>query len=164
MLKRMFAASGDDYNQKKLHLELEAILEEAIARQAELDDKTPQEIKVLELKTRTLMDERTALKERARGMISRGIKEGDELKTIAHRLAFGIKAELDQAFGRLNFYERNGFLPQADTRKAATPAELVKRRNTLRTYLSRGTDQGKLQEWRAELHEIENRLRDATTA
>ena len=164
LLKRMFAKSGDDYNQKKLHQELEALLEEALARQAELDDKTPPEVKDLKLKARTLMDERTALKERARGMIRQGVRDGQELKAIAHRLAFGIKGELDQAYGRLNFYERNGFLPEADTRGVITFADLIRRRNTLRTYLSRGTDQARLQEWRAELYEIENRLKDAATA
>lgn len=163
LLKRMFSKGSDDYNFHVLHRELESLLDDARKKQAELDDKTPHFIKDLRNDTKRLMDERVILKEQARQVISQGETSGERLKEIAFRLAFGIKKDLDRKFSMIEFWERNGFLPEMQQHKQRNVAELVKRRNTLRTYVSRAKDPEKLKEWKKELEEIEIALKDAQT-
>jgi len=160
-LKRLFSKGSDDYNFQVLHRELEALLKDLRDKKAEKDDKTPEEVKILKANAKRLMDERVILKEQARQLVANGVTEGEQLRKIAFRLAFDIKKELDRDFGRIDFYERNGFLPQIDESVKLTPEQLVKRRNTLRTYISRGKNPEKLVAWKKELELIELQLQNA---
>jgi len=160
MLKRMFAGSGDSFNKKKLASELTIILEEARAKQAITPAaEEPAEIKELRTQANSLMDQRSALKERARIIIAGGVKEGPELREIAHSLAFGIKSQLDGIFGRIRYCQLNGSLPDPGPVALLTVADMVKRRNTLRTYLSRGGKPEKLEKWKSEAFELDLKIK-----
>lgn len=161
LLKRMFSKGSDDYNFHVLHRELESLLDEARKKQAELDDKTPHFIKDLRNDTKRLMDERVILKEQARQVISQGETSGERLKEIAFRLAFGIKKDLDRKFAQIEFWEKNGFLPDPQRHQERSVAEMIRRRNTLRTYISRSKNSDRLNDWKMELQEIEIALKDA---
>ncbi|GAB2780419.1 hypothetical protein GCM10027275_24950 [Rhabdobacter roseus] len=165
VLKRLFAGSSDGYNKRKLTEELARILDEAREREAAkpVVEETD-EIRTLKARGAALMDERSALKERARTLISQGTTQGDELKEMAHRLAYGLRQELDDVYGRVKFWETHGYLPETSEAAVQSVADLVKRRNTLRTYLtpSRGGTPEKIRLWQAELFEKEALIKKLT--
>ncbi len=161
MLKKFFQGSSDSYNKKKLAAELTAILDKA----RELESAKPiieDSAQVKDLKTlgNSLMDERAALKERARVLVASGIKEGPDLHEIAMSLAFGIRYQLDSIFGKIQFEKVNGVLPESDGAAVLTIADMIKRRNTLRTYLSRGGRPEKIEKWKAELFQLELKIKE----
>jgi hypothetical protein len=135
MLKR----GGDDYNRRQLTLALEAEHARLTAQAAEQQSRYPDALKADLDGAGILMDERTALKERLRGFFERGQLEGEENRQVAYRI-LAIRDALDRVFGRRKFFDEHGFLP-GDTAPVATDptadAERLKRRNTLRTYVTR---------------------------
>ena len=161
MLKDMFRGSSDSYNKKKLSQELTSLLQAALEAEAAkpVVEDTP-DVKNLKSKASSLMDERSALKERARVFIASGVKEGPELQEIAFKLAFDIRSELDSIFGRIQYYQVNGALPQSDAPAIQSIAGMVSRRNTLRTYLSRGGQPEKIEKWKAELFELDQKIKE----
>lgn len=161
MLKRLFAGSGDSFNKKKLTDELAKILEAEKAKEALKPVQVEtDEIKDLRALAGSLMDQRSALKERARVIISLGIHESEELKSIAYQLAYDIKSELDSVYGRINYWQVNGFLPHNDAVAITGISDLIKRRNTVRTYLSRKGNPEKLKKWQAELFELDQKIKE----
>ena len=161
MLKRVFAGSSDSFNKKKLTNELTEILEAAKAKEAAKPAIVePQEVKDLHTQAQNLMAQRSALKERARVIISLGITQSDELKTIAYQLAYDLKSELDGIYGRIQYWKVNGQLPHSEAAAIQGIAELIKRRNTVRTYLSRDGKPEKLEKWKSELFELDLKIKE----
>lgn len=161
VLKRMFQGTADNFNKKKLGAELMMLLEAAKAAEA-IKPVIPDSVEITQLKVsaNSLMDERSALKERARTLISQGTKEGDELKEIAFSLAYNIRESLDSIFGRIQYAKVNGSLPETTGSAINSIAQMVRRRNTLRTYTSRGGKPEKLEKWKAELFELELKIKE----
>lgn len=161
MLKRLFAGSSDSFNKKKLTNELAKILEDAKALEAAKPAVVePEEVKALHTQAYSLMSQRSALKERARVIISLGITQSDELKSIAYQLAYDIRAELDSIYGRIQYWKVNGQLPHSEAAAIQGIADLIKRRNTVRTYLSRDGKPEKLEAWKAELFELDLKIKE----
>jgi len=161
LLKRLFRESADNFNKKKLFQELTKILDIAKAQEAEKPVQTEtDDIKALRAVAGNLMDQRAAAKERARVIVSLGIHQSDELKSIAYQLAYDLKEELDQTYGRIKYWQVNGYLPQSDKIAISGITELIKRRNTVRTYLSRKGDPEKIKKWRAELFELDQKIKE----
>ena len=160
-LKRMFSASGNSFNKKKVTTELTKILE-AAKEQAAKKAAIPDAPGVAELRSQAnaLMDERSALKERARVLISQGAKEGPELHEIAFALAFGIRHQLDSIYGRIQYAQVNGSLPETDAAASLSITSMIRRRNTLRTYLSRGKNPAKIDAWKAEIFQLDLKLKE----
>lgn len=161
MFKRQFAGSGDAYNKKKITQLLTEILEKAKEAEAQ-KPVIPEKPEITQLKTlaNSLMDERSALKERARVIVADGRREGPELQEIALNLAFGIKHQLDSIYGRIQYAQVNGSLPETDAAASLTIVEMIKRRNTLRTYLSRSQDQAKLEKWKSEIFQLDLKIKE----
>jgi hypothetical protein len=90
-----------------------------------------------------------------------------------------IKDELDRIYGRKHFFEQNGFLPDQASAppEAETPADLLRRRNSVRTYVTKYKKQlettyvpaerdkvtSKLTRFQTELHDLELSLSTLTT-
>jgi hypothetical protein len=160
-LKKMFSTSADSYNKKKIAQLLTEILEATrLIEQQKPKNQLPPEVQLLQNAANSLMDERSALKERARMLVAQGIKEGPELAEIANNLAFGIKNQLDSIYARIQYAQMNGSLPETDAAAAMSIAEMIKRRNTLRTYLSRGTDPAKIEKWKAEAFQLDLKIKE----
>lgn len=160
-LKRVFPTSSDSFNKKKLTNELTQILEDAKAIEAAKPvQQETDEIKALRSQAKSLLDQRSALKERARVIVSLGITESDELKTIAYQLAYDLKKELDSIYGRIQYWQVNGYLPESETIAITGVSDLIRRRNTVRTYLSRKGNPEKLKIWQAELFELDLKIKE----
>lgn len=172
-LLEMLKAGVDDYNRECLHDALAKHLAELQQAEKAKKESYPETL-VAELGSGgLLMDERTILKERMRVLYNSGISEGEELQIMAFRI-LDIKDNLDGIYGRKHFFEQHGFLPDAAGMlpEEETPASLLKRRNTLRTYVSKYQKavetayepkklrkaKAKLEAFQAELHEVDNHL------
>lgn len=159
-LKEQFQESSESWLRALLTSELTELLQAFEAAEKAKVNARPAEITTLLKEAQSLMDERSALKERARLYIEQGHDASQELQRIAKRIIGEIKPRLDEIFGLRDFYDANGYLPQSAEVAIQTVASLVKRRNTLRTYLSRTKgNSSKLELWRAELFEIENKIK-----
>lgn len=134
MLKR----GADDYNRKQLAKALTQKHAELVTQAQAVRDSYPEPL-LEQLGTGgLLMDERTILKERMRVLYNSGVSESPELKEMAFRI-LSIKDELDRIYGRKHFFEQNGFLPDQASAppEAETPADLLRRRNSVRTYVTK---------------------------
>jgi hypothetical protein len=106
------------------------------------------------------MDERGALKERLRVYYQQDRPAG-ELKEAAFRI-LEIGKELDGIYSEKRFWNQTGYLPERATETEETPEQLLKRRNTLRTYVTKYRKSGaaeKLQRYESELWEVEEKLK-----
>ncbi|RIV20538.1 hypothetical protein DYU11_21065 [Fibrisoma montanum] len=175
-LLAMLKKGPDDYNRQKLREALEAKHEQLSAEHQARQSAYPQPLVSSLEQAKRLMDERTILKERMRNQFNSGVTESEELKGWAFRI-LAIKDELDTIYGRRNFYDQHGYLPEVAAVDAElAPEELVTRRLTLRTYITRyskklrgalseeqmQTYTQKLAQYQSELHTIEMQL-DALT-
>ncbi len=160
-LKRMFSGSANSFNKKKVTTELTKILEAARQKEAQkVAIPDPPGVAELRSQANALMDERAAMKERARVLISNGTKEGPELQEIAFALAFGIRHQLDSIYGRIQYAQVNGSLPETDAAASLSITAMIRRRNTLRTYLSRGKNLAKINGWKAEIFQLDLKLKE----
>lgn len=140
-LLRLFQTGPDDYNRAKLHQVLTEAHARLLTAEADLQAKLPHVLQTQLAAMPALMDERTVLKEKLRTAFVLGRREGDDLKTMAYRI-LQIRDELDTVYGRKKFFAEHGFFPDSaaeteEGNQVVTPAELLKRRNTLRTYVTR---------------------------
>ncbi|GAB3958190.1 hypothetical protein GCM10028805_52050 [Spirosoma harenae] len=169
---KMFKTGDDDYNRDLLTTSLQKKLIEL--QQAERERVAAYLESLVEQLADggLLQDERTIIKVRMRDLYNAGITESEELKTYAYRI-LEIKDGLDQTYGRRDFYEQHGFLPEAASLpEADDPTDLLRKRNNLRTYVSKYTKEldepispgrrkkiGKrLQRFTSELHKLDNQL------
>ena len=152
-------SGGEDYRKTMLHKELMKI-KDALSLEVEQEEiETPAEIKLGKQEARALMDRRFALKERARVLYESGVTEGDELHNIAKTIMQEINPRIDEIEGIESFWGANKFLPESQEVAISNIADLVKRRNNLRSYVSRGTtDPAKLESWKSELFELEKKI------
>ncbi|MCX6216479.1 hypothetical protein [Spirosoma sp.] len=139
-LLTLLKTGEDDYNREKLTT---ALSDKLLSLQA--DEKALKESYPVSLITQLdggglLMDERTILKERMRTLLNGGVTKSEELKQMAFRI-LAIKDELDGIYGRKHFFEQNGFLPEQASLapELEAPELLLRRRNTLRTYVTKYT-------------------------
>jgi hypothetical protein len=158
-LKSYLEAGSESYRKKILLDELTKMRDALASEIQEEEEAMPAELSNRTKYARSLMDERFALKERARVLYGSGITEGDELHEIASRIVTEINAELDEIHGMEAFWQANKFIPESAPAAVLNVADLIKRRNTLRTYVSRGTtDPTKLNSWKSELLDLNNRI------
>lgn len=155
-LKSMFLTSEDDYNRGKLIAELERINAAAVEFEQKVVEAMPSDlVEQLEL-ARRLMDQRSAIKERIRTYYLDG--KGDE---IIRPLAFEILSINDQLlriYDKERFFRQTGYLPQPETLAEETVEQLITRRNTLRTYLSREKKEHKKIDFQNEMFAVVKKL------
>lgn len=157
---KSYLEGGSEAHRKKLLLDELTKMRDALTEQIEEEEEAmPATLNDRIKYARSLMDERSALKERARQLVENGTTEGDELKAIAFRIVTEINPELDEIHGMEAFWKANKFMPESAPAAVQSVADLVKRRNNLRTYISKGTgDPLKLNAWQSELLDINNRI------
>lgn len=160
-LKKFFSEGTESHRRTLLTQELKELLTATMATAQAKEVARPDVVQVLMREAGSLMDERTALKERARLIIERKIDTEAELSQIVLRIMKGINPRLDEIFGLRDFYDANGYLPETAAVAVQSVTELINRRNTLRTYLSRTAKKGsaKRQLWQSELFGIEQKLK-----
>ncbi|GAB3956711.1 hypothetical protein GCM10028805_47430 [Spirosoma harenae] len=168
----LFKTGIDDHNREWLRSALEKKLAEL--QQAELERKAsyPDSLVGELAQAGKLMDERIILKQKMRDLYLSGIRESAELKVMAFRV-LTIKDLLDQIYGRRTFFDTHHFLPEAaSVPEADSPTLLLRRRNNLRTYVTKYSaelegplDPGrrrklgrKLTQFKSELHDLDNQL------
>ncbi|QIP16809.1 hypothetical protein G8759_31290 [Spirosoma aureum] len=168
----MLQAGEDEYNSLRLSVALQTRLEELLAEQAQQASQYPASLADQLERAKLLMDERTILKERLRAQYQRGVMYSADSHQWAFRI-LAIKEELDAIYGRRRFYDAHGYLPEAaqlDT--GLSPADLLKRRNSVRTYITKYQQtlaityqadalervQTKLAQYRSELHDLDQQL------
>ena len=167
----------DDYNRRRLTTALRDRQEQLSEAAQEQASRYPDSLKTDLREGKRLMDERVILKEQLRQLADRIPADGagtvrEDMKTRAFRI-LAIGALLDGIYGKRRFYDQHGYLPEAISPTAdMAPADLVKRRNTLRTYVSKQTrdlptltdaDQHRkaterLARYQSELHQIDETL------
>ena len=157
---KSYLQNGSEPHRKKLLTDELTKMRDALAEQIEQEEEAmPAVLSDRTKYARSLMDERFALKERARLLYSKGITEGNELREIASRIVTEINTELDEIQGMEAFWKANKFMPESAPVAVMNIAELVKRRNNLRTYISRGTtDPQKLNAWQSEMLDLDTRI------
>ena len=159
-LKDYLKAGSEEYRKKLLTSEIIKIKESLSAKLEEERIDAPAIISENVKRAKSLMDNRSALKERARLLYLKGITEGEELHDIAHTIVSEINPQLDEISGIESFWKANKFIPESPEVAVSNIADLLKRRNNLRTYISRGTqDPSKLASWQSELLELDNKIR-----
>lgn len=152
-------AGSEDFRKTMLHKELLKIKESLSSQIEQEEAQTPNEIKAGQQEARALMDRRFALKERARVLYESGVTEGEELHDIAKTIMQDINPRIDEIEGIESFWGANKFLPESQEVAISNIADLLKRRNNLRSYVSRGTtDPTKLEAWKSELFELEKKI------
>lgn len=169
----MLKAGPDEYNRQLLSEALEAKRDELAAAIQTRKDAYPDQIVSAQQQEKNLLDERTVIKERLRMKLNSG-SEGDE-ETCAWAFdILGIRDSLDGIYGERSFFDEHGYLPEATSIDAEqSESELLTRRNTLRTYITRYTKKLKaplltaeqqekyvqlLEQYRSELHQIDSEL------
>jgi hypothetical protein len=157
---KSYLQNGSESHRKKLLTDELTKMRDALAEQIQEEEEAmPAVLSDRTKYARSLMDERFALKERARLLYSKGITEGSELKEIASRIVTEINTELDEIHGMEAFWKANKFMPVSAPTAVVYISDLVRRRNNLRTYISKGTnDPGKLKAWQSELLDLDNRI------
>jgi Rad3-related DNA helicase len=165
-LKQFFADGTERHRRNLLTSELKELLELLEQAQEQKKEARPSELQQLLREAGSLMDERTALKERARQLIERKLDTPQELGEIALEIMQRITPRLNEIFGLRDFYEANGYLPETAAIAVQSISELYTRRNTLRTYLSRTATKGspKRQLWLNELFAIDQKLKGLNDA
>ncbi|MCA0231594.1 MAG: hypothetical protein LCH91_14070 [Bacteroidetes bacterium] len=160
-LKKFFNDGTERHRRSLLSTELKELLEHLQLEAQQKADARPSELQQLLREAGSLMDERTALKERARQLIERKLDTPQELGEIALEIMQRITPRLDEIFGLRDFYEANGYLPETAALAVQSISDLYTRRNTLRTYLSRTASNGspKRQLWLNELFAIEQKMK-----
>lgn len=160
-LKKFFNDGTERHRRALLSTELKELLEHLQLEAQQKADARPSELQQLLREAGSLMDERTALKERARQLIERKLDTPQELGEIALEIMQRITPRLDEIFGLRDFYEANGYLPETAALAVQSISDLYTRRNTLRTYLSRTAPNGspKRQLWLNELFAIEQKIK-----
>jgi len=133
----MLKSGADDYNRNTLTQALTAKRDELATQQQELTERYPEELTASLDVAGLLMDERTALKERLRMRLNEGVTDSVHHKDWAFRI-LEIRDELGAIYGRKEFFDQHGYLPDVASLDAeATPAQLMKRLLTVRTYVTR---------------------------
>ncbi len=171
-LLTMLMKGADDYNRAKLHQALKARHDQLESELKAKKSAYPDELKAQLAGAGRLMDERVVLKEQMRSLWLSGTSQGDELQQKAFRV-LAITGELDGIYGQKDFFHAHGYMPGEDVVVSQlTDAELIARRNTLRTYCSRLPRQiiratsekrkaelaDRLEGYRKELYTIERQL------
>lgn len=136
-LLSMLMKGADEYNRAKLHEALNARHDQLSAELKAKKSAYPDQLKSQLAGAGRLMDERVVLKEQMRSLWLSGTSQGDELQDKAFRV-LAITDELDTIYGQKDFFHAHGYLPDEDVAVSQlSAAELIARRNTLRTYCSR---------------------------
>jgi hypothetical protein len=155
-LKKLFSSTEDDYNREKLATALQEIADREVEQEEEVVTRMPEILRLKLDEGKTLMDERAALKERLR-VYYHDNKPEALCKDVAFSI-LNINDKLNEIFDEERFYKSTGFLPERAVYEGDTIAELYKRRNNLRTYISRSKNERKLESFKKELFAIEKKI------
>lgn len=138
-LLTMLKMGKDEYNREKLEKALSARHEQLLTEQAQKKAAYPDRLVTALQSGGLLQDERMLTKEKMRGLYNGGVSESPELKELAFRI-LAINDELDTIYGRRDFFEQHGFLPDEATAvlpESDPQAAQITRRNNLRSYVSK---------------------------
>lgn len=155
-LKSLFHASEDDYNRGKLVEELERINSEAVQVEQRVVESMPADLVDQLEKARRLMDERSAIKERIRTFYLDG-KVEDAIRPLAFEI-LRINDRLLTIYDNERFFRQTGHMPDAQSLSEETIPQLITRRNTLRTYISREKKDHKRVEFQNEMFAVVKKL------
>jgi hypothetical protein len=169
MLKR----GPDDYNRQRLTDALQAKRDELASALRARQLAYPEPIVQAKADEKLLLDERTVMKERFRMKLNSGSTGDEETEVWAFRV-LDIRDQLGEIYGQRDFFDQHGYLPDlASIAPEQSLADLLKRRNTLRTYVTRYrnrlqqpliTDEQQqswvqlLQQYQSELHQVDQQL------
>ena len=169
----MLKSGPDDYNRNTLTAALETKRAQLLADQQTRLESFPEALTDSLEVGKLLMDERTVLKERLRLRLNGELTQTDTCKELAFRI-LDIRDALGTIYGRKDFFVQHGYLPEAEGMDAdQTPAQLMKRMLTVRTYVTRynklvnstpladpryQTNLNKLRHYQGELHQVEQQL------
>lgn len=159
-LKGLFAGSEDDFNRQKLETELTEMLAKLEAEEQEEQNDMPHELYLKLEHARRLMDERSALKEKMRVYHTQR-KSVKQIGKLAFRV-LDIVSELNEIYALKRFWQLLGYLPEKTDVQMDSVEKLIKRRSTLRTYVSRYSGDSKkedlLKKYESELFEVNKKL------
>ncbi len=155
-LKKLFSSSEDDYNREKLIAALQEIVDNEIVEEAIVISNMPASLRTKLEQGKCLMDERAALKERLRVYYHQNTT-AKVCKGVAFSI-LDINDKLNEIYDEERFFKSTGFLPERSPYDNEALPELVKRRNNLRTYISRTSNADKLEAFRKELFAIEKKI------
>ncbi|QIP14729.1 hypothetical protein G8759_19970 [Spirosoma aureum] len=169
MLKR----GPDDYNRQRLTDALQAKRDELASTLRARQLAYPEPIVAAKADEKLLLDERTVTKERFRMKLNSGSTGDEETEEWAFRV-LDIRDQLGAIYGERDFFDQHGYLPEVTSiDPEQNQADLLKRRNTLRTYVTRYknrlqqpliTDEQQqswvqlLQQYQSELHQVDQQL------
>lgn len=159
-LATMLAQGEDDYNRTKLHEELSKFVEAHEEKVVVEKQQYPEALQSDLLKAQSLMDERADLKAQLRRSWRMG-EAAKERAPLALRM-LGIKTEIDHIYSTEKYYNTMKALPKDDFDIEDEVAALMKRRSTVRTYVSRyrnKPDSPKHREYNDELFQLTEKLR-----
>lgn len=163
-LKRNLAKGPTVFNVPKLSLELQLLSDNC---QAPVDapgnkkrfkvetkqqyDSLPDQVKAVKEEERAAFKEMSYLHSRLTQM------EQEERKAADFRI-LALDRICRKLWAKLDYFEEHNKLPEDPVKevKVTTAADALKRRNNLRTYISRNLESDKIVNWKAELIELEN--------
>lgn len=159
-LVTLFETGEDDYNREKLEAELRKIVAQHTKAVEEQRTAYPEALQTELEKAQELMDERADLKAQLRRSWRRG-ESAKEREAMTLRV-LEIKAEIDHVYATEKYYTKMKAMPADDFDSEDEIAELMRRRNTVRTYVSRYKDKPdseKYKEYADELFQVNEKLR-----
>jgi hypothetical protein len=159
-LKKLFKGSEDDYNRDKLIEAITKIVASLHAQQEHEIEQLPESLKNKLDKAKGMMDYRSALKERLRVYYHQNTS-AKICKPVAFEI-LDINQKVDDIYGEEKFYKSTGYLPERVELNGGNLPDLLKRRTTLRTYLSRTKNPEKLAEFKQEMFEVEKQIEALT--
>ncbi len=159
-LVQLFWMGEDAYNRTKLHEELSKLVEAQEEQREEQQSNYPTELLTELEKAQSLMDERADLKAQLRRSWRNG-ESAKEREAMTLRV-LAIKEDLDHIYATERYFNKMKALPKDDFDTEDQIAGLMKRLNTVRTYVSRyrnKPESEKFQQYNDELFQITEKLR-----
>lgn len=157
-LKTLFHLGPDDYNWNKLVDELKKISEQLSKTSEDKKADYPELLKASIEAAKTLMDERADIKARLRMSWRQGDDANRRTKLALRVLE--IKDELDKIYMQERYFDSFKSLPADDFETDDEVGDLMKRRATVRTYLTKYKNRPeKLKQYEEELFGIESKLK-----
>lgn len=155
-LKNLFASGEDDYNREKLISALQEMADQVIEDEVQVVSTMPASLRSKLDEGKSLMDERAALKERLRVYYHQDM-DAKTCKDVAFAI-LDINEKLNGIYDEERFFRSTGFLPERAVFDQDSLPELVKRRNNLRTYISRTKNLAKLESFQKELFAVDKKI------
>lgn len=156
----MLNQGDDEYNRAQLYEKLGKLVEAHTEKEIEIKNAYPEELQGQLTQAQNLMDERADLKAQLRRSWRQG-EPAKERQPLALRV-LEIKQEIDHIYATEKYFNSMKALPKDDFDVEDEIAGLMKRRNTVRTYVSRyrlRTESKKYREYNDELFQLTEKLR-----